>query len=167
MGNLTGAVMLGLSALCIASYYRQEDFLNKSYLLPYREIAEIVNDQSAGVSATLIADTWNTDPSPLADLLSKQIETIIVTRNSTEGSIKETVRAKSTDIVWYFRNTHDTSPDALNTRLETYFADGRRVTRRLFVPYSERDKLVMRLLGWAQPSTHLIQLLDMRRNAAQ
>jgi hypothetical protein len=40
---------------------------------------------------------------------------------------------------------------------------GRVVRTHLFVPYSARDRLIMRFLGWAEHPSHFIQVLEMRR----
>jgi hypothetical protein len=163
MAWLVGGATVCLSVFSMASYFSKTDFLNQGYLLPYEEIGRIIARESAGSSAALVADTWNTDPSPLVDLLPREIDVFLVSRDSTEASLQERLAASKAEVVWFFRNTHDTSPERLNSRLEQAFATGCSVRHHLFVPYSGRDRLLMQVLGWRERPTHFVQLLEIRR----
>jgi hypothetical protein len=162
VGPLICAALLILSAGSMTSYFRKADFLNKAYLLPYQEIADVVNRQSAGKRAILLADAWNSDPAPLAALVNKDVRFAVIGHNSLEGALAGTPAATEPAVVWSFRNTHDTSPGSLTTRLEREWSQGRKVRRHLFVPYDSRDRLLMRLLGWKDQPTHFVQLTEMR-----
>ena len=162
-GLVVLAALLCLSAGSIAGYFRQSDFLNKTYLLPYAEIASLINRRTGVEKSVLIADTWNTDPYPLAGQLRQGIPLVLVSRESTLPSLRQQVAAVDPDLVWYFRNSHDTSPGGITKRMEDELAAGRQVFPRFYVPYSRRDQIMMRLLGWPQQPSHLIQLLEMRR----
>ncbi len=164
VGWLVGGAIMCTSVFSLSSYFSKAEFFNKGYLLPYQQIADIVTAGSVGRTAVLLADTWNTDPSPLADLIPKELHVILVSRDSNEASVREKLAASGAQVIWYFRNTHDTSPGGMNVRLEEYLREGRHLERYSFVPYSERDMLLMRLLGWPRPSTHLVQLIEMRQN---
>ena len=162
-GWLVSAALLCLSAGSIGGYFRKSDFLNKAYLLPYAEVAGLINQRTGAEKSVVIADTWNSDPSPLAGQLRREIPLILVTRESTISSLRQQVAAADASLIWYFRNTHDTSPGGINKRMEDELAAGRQVRPRFYVPYSRRDQIMMRLLGWPQQPSHLIQLLEMRR----
>jgi len=161
-GRLVCAAMLCLSAGSIASYFRGADFLNKAYVLSYDEIAGLINANSGRTRAVLLADVWNTDPFPLAARIRRDIPLVLVRRGSTPDSLRKELEAAGAGVVWYFRNTHDTSSGGLNRRMENDLSRGRQVVRHLFVPYSSRDRFLMRLLGWRERPTHFIQLLEMR-----
>ena len=155
-GWIVCSAMLLLSAGSISSYFRRADFLNKAYVLPYSQIAGVINRGSADRRAVVVADVSNTDPGPLTSLLWPGIPVIpapAAVRESLEGA----------GVIWCFRNTHDTSPAGLNRSIERELAEGRRVRTHLFVPYSPRDRFMMRLLGWVEQPTHYVQLLEMRQ----
>ncbi|MFB3778954.1 MAG: hypothetical protein ACE141_15150 [Bryobacteraceae bacterium] len=159
-GWLAGGALVCLSGFSIGSYFNKTEFLNKGYLLPYEEIAEIVTAGSAGRPAALLADTWNTDPAPLIDAAPKDLKVILVSRESTEASVREQLASSRAQVVWYFRSTHDTSPGRVNRRLEQSLSEACLVRRHDFVPYSHRDRLMMEALGWQERPTHLVALLE-------
>jgi hypothetical protein len=162
-GWIVCGAMVVLSAGSIASYFHKTDFLNKGYLLPYGEIARIINQGSAGEPAAVIADVCNTDPWPLASQLLEEIPFIVVSRESTLSGLRQQAAKTGASVIWCFRNTHDISPGGLNRRLESELAESRQVRTHLFVPYSQRDRWLMKLLGWAERPTHYVQLLEMQR----
>jgi hypothetical protein len=159
-GSIVCCAMVLLSAGSAISYFRKNDFLNKAYILPYGEIAATVDQASTGKKAVVIADVCNTDPWPLSARLPKGIRIIPVTRESKLEDLRRRVDNAGADTVWYFRNTHDVSPGSLNLRLESQLAEGRRVRTHFFVPYSQRDRLLMKLLGWTERPTHYVQLSE-------
>lgn len=156
-GWIVCGAMLLLSAGSITSYFRRADFLNKAYVLPYSQIADVISRGSARQRAVVVADVSNTDPWPLTSLLSSEIPIV-----PAPAAVRE--RVEGAGVIWCFRNTHDTSPAGLNRSIERELAEGRQVRTHLFVPYSRRDRLFMRLLGWTEQPTHYVQLLEMRRN---
>ncbi len=160
-------VCLGLAAASlgsIGSYFRKTDFLNKAYLLPYEDVAAVIRSQPAALGALLVADACNTDPAPLAAMLAHDMPVLVVGRESTLAEVRERVARSGAGVIWTFRNTHDTSPGELNRALEQELAARMRVQRHLFVPYSDRDRWFMRLLGWSEQPSHLIQLTEFRGN---
>ncbi len=152
-----GLVILSLGSL--SSYFRRADFLNKAYLLPYDEIASLIRDGGGG-RALLVADACNTDPFPLMARVGRGVPVVLVTRASTAEGLQEQIAAAQPDVIWMFANTHDISPGNLNQRMETELSRGRTVRRRLFVPYSARDALFIRLMKWGETPTHFVQLLE-------
>jgi hypothetical protein len=159
-GWIVGTATLCLSAGSITSYFASADFFNKAYLLPYDEIARVIRAGSASGNAVLVADACNTDPFPLFGLVPERVKRIMVSRESTLGSLRRELAASGAGVVWCFRNTHDTSPGGVNTLLEEELAEGRPVRRFLFVPYSWRDHMGTTLLGWREQPTHFVQLLE-------
>ncbi len=160
-------ICLGLAAASVGSagsYFRKTDYLNKAYLIPYGDVAAVIRSHHAAGGALLVADACNTDPAPLAALLGKSMPVLVVGRESTLAEVRERVARSGASVVWMFRNTHDTSPGGLNRALEQELAARLRVRQHLFVPYSERDRWFMRLLGWSEQPSHLIQLTEFRGN---
>ena len=163
-GWVVCSAMMLLSAGSITSYFRRADFLNKAYVLPYSEIADVINRGSARQRAVVVADVSNTDPWPLTPQLSREIPIIPASPETTPAAVRERVARAGAAVVWCFRNTHDTSPAGLNRSIEKELAEGRQVRTHLFVPYSQRDRFMMRLLGWVEQPTHYVQLLEMRQD---
>ncbi len=162
-GRWACTATLFLSAGSITSYYLRSEFLNKAYLLPYDEIAALITKGPSAEKAVLVVDACNTDPSPLLDLIPGKVSRIVVSRDSTLDSLRRQLAGTNAKLIWYFRNTHDTSPGGLNRRLEEELTARGRVRRFLFVPYSWRDRWFMKLLGWQEQPTHFVQLLEIER----
>ena len=59
---------------------------------------------------------------------------------------------------------YDNGKSGLNRLMEKELAAGRSVRQYLFVPYSERDRFFMKVLGWRERPAYLVQLLEMRRS---
>jgi hypothetical protein len=145
-----------------SSYFRKTDFLNKGYLLPYDEIAEVIREGSGGERVVVVADTCNLDPWPLLSQVGDRAAVTLVGKESTLRALEERIETDAGGTVWYFRSTHDTCPGGLNGLLEAELERGRDVQRRLYVPYAARDKFLMKLLGWQERPTHYVELLEMR-----
>jgi len=152
-----------LSAGSITSYFRRAAFLNKAYVLPYSQIAGVINRGSACQRAVVVADVSNTDPGPLTSQLSREIPILPASPETTPAAVRERAAQADAGVIWFFRNTHDTSPAGLNRAIERELAGGRQVRTHLFVPYSRRDRFMMKLLGWVEQPTHYVQLLEMRQ----
>ncbi len=152
-----------LSAGSVASYFQRTDFLDKAYLLPYPEIARTINENSTAGPAVVVADACNLDPGPLTTQVRSGIPVILVTCDSGLAALRQRLNAPGADTIWYVRNTHDISRGGLNSKLEAELSAVRRVETRLYVPYSQRDRFLMGLLGWRERPTHFVQLLEMRR----
>jgi hypothetical protein len=101
------AILACLSLVALNSYYRQEDFLNKGYLLPLERIADIIQGASSGRSAQLIVDAPGLDVSPLTGRLN----------------ITATQRP---DVIWVLTTRNGGAPPA----------GAREIWREQFVPYS-------------------------------
>ena len=162
----TGWVVCG--ALVVASlgsgssYFRKADFLNKGYLLPYDEIADVIREGSGGDRVAVVADACNLDPWPLLSQVGDRASVTLVGRESTLRGLEQQIEKKAGGTVWYFRSTHDTCPGGLNGQLEAQLERGRQVRRRLYVPFDARDKFLMKLLGWPERPTHYVELLEIR-----
>jgi hypothetical protein len=161
----TGWVVFGalvvLSVGSTSSYFQKTDFLNKGYLLPYDEIAQVIRERSGGERVVVVADACNLDPWPLLSQVGDRAAVTLVGKDSTLPALEEGI-GKEAGTIWYFRSTHDTCPGELNGQLEAELERGRDVQRRLYVPYAPRDQFLMKLLGWRERPTHYVELLEMR-----
>lgn len=157
-----GALMvLGLGST--SSYFRKTDFLNKGYLLPYDEIAEVIREGSGGERVVVVADACNLDPWPLLSQVGDRASVTLVGKKSTLRALEEGIEKEAGGTIWYFRSTHDTCPGGLNGQLERELERGRDLQRHLYVPYAARDRFLMKLLGWQERPTHYAELLEIRR----
>jgi uncharacterized membrane protein len=114
------------------SYFRMENFLNKGYLLPFDDIAGIIETGSPG-PAQLIIDAPGMDVSPL----TRRLATLMTPRPDVK-------------FIW-----------VLSSRGRRFEPSGARQIRRLdFVPYSTFDRYMMRLLDWDTQPTHALELTE-------
>jgi hypothetical protein len=138
----------------LLSYYRVDNFLNKGYASPLREMAASVH------GGMVIADTYNTDFRTFAWYVGKAAE-VRFADAATAGRIREEAQAQQT--VWVLRNTHDISPGKLVTQLEAAVCAGRRVSRHEYLPYAAWQKEVMRVMGIAEPPAYFLELTECSR----
>jgi hypothetical protein len=157
-GAAAALIMLLLCAGSIAGYYRKTDFLNKAYLIPYQEIAALIQRESAGVRTAVLADACNLDPWPLLRQLSPAVQTVLVGHEHDLEQIESRLYAGSPAVIWHIRNTRDICPAQLNNRLGALLLEGRLHRRWLFIEYTARDKLLLRALGMHTPPSHFLQL---------
>ncbi|MCL6505423.1 MAG: hypothetical protein K6T59_00195 [Bryobacteraceae bacterium] len=157
-GAAAALTMLLLCAGSVVGYYGKTVFLNKAYLIPYQQIADLIQRESAGVRTAVVADACNLDPWPLLRQLSPAVQTVLVGHEHRLEEIQRRLLAASPGIIWHIRNTRDTCPCELNNRLGAVLLEGRLHRRSLFIEYSARDKLLLRALGIRKPPSHFLQL---------
>jgi hypothetical protein len=156
------AALVVLSLGSASSYFQKTHFLNKGYVLPYADIADVIREGSGGERVAVVADACNLDPWPLLSRVGERASVTLVGRGSTLRALEERIEKEPGWTIWYFRSTHDTCPGGLNGQLEAELERGRNVRRLLYVPYEARDKFLMKLLGWRERPTHYVELLEMR-----
>jgi len=157
-GTAAALTMLLLCAGSIAGYFRKTDFLNKAYLIPYQEIAVLIQRESAGLRTAVVADACNLDPWPLLRQLSPATQTLLVGHEHRLEPIQSLLLSTAPAVIWHIRNTRDTCPGELNNRLGAALTEGRLHRRWLFIQYTARDKLLLRVLGMQTPPSHFLQL---------
>ena len=127
----TAVALACLSVIALFNYYHQQNFLNKGYLLPFAQIADIIQQRSAGRPAQLIVEAPGLNVSPLTRRLNLDA-------------------TAHPEIIWVLSaRDHRTPPPG--TR-EVWHGD--------FVPYSDLDRTAMRLLNWTTLPTHVLQLTE-------
>jgi len=114
------------------SYFHLENFLNKGYLLPFDDIAWIIETESPG-PAQLIIDAPGLDVSPL----TRRLAPLMTARPDVK-------------FIW-----------VLGSRGRRFEPAGTRPIRREdFIPYSRFDRYMMRLLDWDAQPTHALELTE-------
>jgi len=163
-GRAALAVMLGLGLASTAGYFNRRDFLNKAYLVPYEEITQLMNRSAAGSGSLVVADACNFDPAPIARRLAPTTRVIFVGCSSGIEQIQKRILDEKPHLIWQISNTHDVSPGGTFRLLRQWLVQRGPARRHLFVPYEERDKLLMLLLGWRELPTHMIEVLAVTVN---
>jgi len=135
----TFAVLACLSVVSLHSYYLQENFLNKGYLLPFDQIADIIQQDSGIRPIQVRVEAPGLDTTPL-------------TRRLAAGTLPDPQR--NAEIIWVLesRGVHSAPPGA------------HEVWRRQFVRFSLLDHLAMKLVNWPIEPTFVLELTKYLRN---
>jgi hypothetical protein len=127
------AALACLSIGSLHSYFHQEDFLNKGYLLPFDQIADVIERGSGGRPAQLIVDAPGVAVSPL----TRRLASFMTPRPDAE-------------VLWVLRS-----------RASARSPLGAREIRRMeFVSYSAFDRYMMKLLDWKTQPSHVLELTE-------
>jgi len=162
-GALVFAVLLVVYISGDYNYFAKIGYLNKGYCVPYQEMAAVIARDSPPGGAVLIVDEYNSMASPLLYQLGKGVQVISLDDEQSAERELETVRHQP-GTVWFWRHTHDTSPDNFVSRLEAELAQGRLVRQYDYLPYSMPERWILRLLrGPGQPE-YFYRLSEMRQN---
>ena len=70
--------------------------------------------------------------------------------------------AKGGGVLWFWRRTHDTSPGQFVTRLEEELSRGRGLVKHEFLPYSQPERWVLRLVRGPGEPAYFYELSEMR-----
>jgi hypothetical protein len=145
------ASFLAIYVLADYSYFTRSGFLNKAYCVPYEEMAAQIRNGSETSSAVLFVDAYSSFPIPLVDQLGSEVRVFPVDADNTAQEEVDALRGKPA-VIWFWRHTHDTSPAGISTRLEKELSQNRTVQQYDYLPYSEPERWILRLLrGPGQP----------------
>ncbi|MBI4877019.1 MAG: hypothetical protein HY822_20470 [Acidobacteria bacterium] len=147
------ALLLLCSAASTFFYFRKENFLNKGYAAPLREIASRLNREAAPADVILI-DAHNTDGFALLRYLSGRTPAVILFPELEQDAARRVSAARA---VWVVRNQRDVSPGAVTSRLESDACTPRHRQVSRYEPYSPWQATVLKLI-LPQPPTHFYQL---------
>ncbi len=154
-GPAAFAVLLAVTLTGDWCYFHKIGFRNKQYPMPMREIARLVPSD-----ALVLIDSINSDPVAMEYALGRQ-RPVLRTSDPRALATLDDPRVPS---VWFLRNTHDISRDALNTRLEGYLRERLRLVQvRRYEPFSPLERLMMRALGMSNPPAYFGELLEFHR----
>jgi hypothetical protein len=148
------AALLVLYASADYAYFTRSGFLVKPYVVPYKEMADVILDGSSGQNAIVLVDTIDAFYQPLVDRLGDRVRVIFL--DEADSSREELEAARSgrsgRSVIWLWRRTNDTSPGNFVTELEQNLSVGRAVQHHEFIAYSQPERWARRLLhGPGQP----------------
>jgi hypothetical protein len=121
-----------LSIGSLYSYFHKEDFLNKGYVLPFDQIADIIQRDSGDRPAQLMLDAPGLDVSPL----TRRLPSLMKANPDAE-------------IIWVLSRGSRVAP-----------AGAHEIQRQNFVPYSQLDHWMMNLLDWKTSPSHVLELTE-------
>lgn len=162
-GNAVCALLLAVFLVSLSAYFGKQGFLNQGYLAPFDEMARLIRQEPPSARALLLADGYNTDPSPLLAALEGRPECVVIRGKHAQELAAGRIRRRF-DTVWFLRNTHDASPGGVVARLESQAAARYAREDHLFVPFNAVNRWAARLLGRA-PQTHHYRLTAFRKRA--
>ena len=163
LGSIVCLAILTVSAGSLTSYFQKEGFLNHGYLVPFREIANHIRDQSQARKAVVLIDGYNTDAAPLLVELRDDIACVEIHGERREALALEEIRSDEWTSMWFLRRSHDISPDRMISRLEEALASKYEGRRRFFVPLSPVDRWAFSFLDLEDTSGYHYQLTEFRR----
>ena len=137
--------------------------MNHGYLVPFREIANHIRDQSEARKAVVLIDGYNTDAGPLLAELRDDIACVEIRGERREALALEEIRSDEWTSMWFLRRSHDISPDRMISRLEEALASKYEGRRRFFVPLSPVDRWAFSFLDLEDTSGYHYQLTEFRR----
>jgi hypothetical protein len=162
--RLRAALCVGLICVSLGgidAYFHREGFLNKAYVIPFAEIGERIRNASPTPPAAVILDHYSTNLTSLTHELQSETPVLLLDGRRALG---EAVRLadSAAGVVWFVRSTHDVSPGHWDLAVERAFEPRFTIERKRFVRYSGAERWLMRLAGWPQQPTHVIEVLEMR-----
>jgi hypothetical protein len=160
----TSAIFAGLLAVYVLadySYFTKGGFFNKAYCVPYEEMAAVIRNGTPTTGAVLFVDEYSSFPDPLLNRLGREVRVISVTDENAAQKEADALRGKPT-VIWFWRHTHDTSPDKIEARLEKELSQNRTVRQYDYLPYSQPERWILCILrGPGQPG-YFYRLTEMR-----
>lgn len=164
-GNAVCAGILCVSLAGIGAYFRQQGFLNKSYLIPFDAIAALIRERSHVGETRVVLDEYSTNAKSLLPRLPAGARGILLSSAEAARQVRDLAREPAGATLWFVRNTHDVSPGGLVSALEAELGQRYALERHFFVPYATVDRMVMRLAGWRERPDHMIEVIEMHRRA--
>jgi hypothetical protein len=163
LGQLGGAAVLAIGVGAIGNYLRMDNFLNKAYVVPVQAIAARIASDSVPAQTVVLIDPHGAQlDASLARRLPATVE-ILELRDDTAAEARRRSFDPNTRTVWIVRSTIDRSPDRWVSALEAALGDRFERRDHLYVRYSALDRIAMRLVGWRERPTHVIDAVELRR----
>ena len=153
-GRWVAALILLSFAASARDYLRKENYLNKGYAAPVREIAAELN-RRATAKDLIIVDAFNTDGYALKFYVSAPAPLLFIVE-SDERSILD--RAAKAESVWIVRNERDISPGRLTSRVEETACASRRREKAGYLPYSAWQRATAQFIT-GKPLTYFYQVV--------
>jgi hypothetical protein len=136
------------SATSILFYFRRENYIDKGYAAPLREIADRLNGNSSPRDIILV-DAYNTDGRSLEYYLNGRTS-VIELSPETEPEAKRKMAAANT--VWIVHNQRDISPGSITTKTENRACSERKRQIFLYQPFEAWQKTILERVMTNAPS---------------
>ena len=153
-----GMILVSLGSL--SSYYSKSNFLNQGYLVPFDEIAALIESKSSPSETVLLVDDYNTDPAPLLAEVREKFAAVRIRNAGSQAQARALIESGGWRKIWFLRNSHDISPHLAISELEAFAAQHYEPERRLlYVPFSSMDHWAAAWLG-RSAATHHYQMIE-------
>ena len=136
------------------AYFTRSGFFVKPYATPYKEMADVILEDSRGKKVIVAVDRYGAFAEPMLNRLGGGVRVIFLTGDASAREVVEAAQSVPSggSVIWLWRRTSDVSPGKILTRLEQELSAGREVRHREFVAYSPPERWVRRFLrGPGQP----------------
>ena len=161
-GHIAIWSVMALSVTGVWCYSHRIDFRNKQYIMPLREIAAEIREQSAADSPVLV-DTPNSDIVGLAYCLADSRRVLDTRDPGTGPAIAAAVRDPQVRTIWFLRSTHDVTPEHLDERFEKQLRAAMKARVEQFGAFSPLERSAMRRIGISEPPEYFQKLLKFER----
>jgi hypothetical protein len=155
------AGLLAVYVLADYSYFTKGGFLNKEYCVPYEQMAAVIRNGSPTAGAVLFVDEYSSFPNPLLNRLGREVHVVPVGEQNAAQKEVDMLRDKPT-VIWFWRHTHDTSPAGMEARLEKELSQNRTVRQYDYLPYSQPERCILRILRGPDQPGYFYRLTEMR-----
>jgi hypothetical protein len=155
--------MLAASLSGIWCYFHLEGFRNKQYPLPMAEIGARIRVGSTGGHAAVLVDSSNSDVIGLHYALGDAPAPLATEDPAASATVAQWLGDPGIRTIWFLRNTHDVSPEALDARFAAQLGARMRVTTYSYEPFTPLEFRLMRALGMRDPPRYFHELLEFQR----
>ena len=162
LGRVGGTALLAVALPAIGSYVRTADFFNKAYIVPVGAIAARIAAGPTPDTVVLIEPRGAQLDASLRRRLPAELAPLEL-RDDTVTEARRRVLDPNTRTVWIVRSAVDRSPDRWVTGFEAELAARFERHDHPYLPYSALDHLAMRLAGWRERPTHVLDVIELRR----
>ena len=164
MKPLTFAALLVLYVTADYAYFTRSGFFVKPYAAPFREVAEVILDGSAGRAAIVAVDRHGSFSQPLLDRLGGSVPVMFLDDEASAREVLEPPRGgpPGPSIIWLWRRTRDISPGSFITKVEQDLSVGHEVRHREFIAYSLPERWARRLLRGPGQRQYYYRLSEFR-----
>ncbi len=161
-GAVTYAGLLLAACGGLSSYYRQQDFLNKGYLVDFEQITRALQQSSPRPPDLVLLDSQVSNAGYYLHSSFPYPVRILEDHASFEHAVEELHHHRPA-LVWYLRYGRDLTSGSLHGRLQHEISRDYQIEPHYFVPFSWLDRKVMEVLGLQSRPTHLIEAFELRR----
>ena len=163
VGSVAQWGMLVASLSGIWCYFHLEGFRNKQYPLQMAEIGARIHAGSTGGREAVLVDSSNSDIIGLHYALGDAPTPLATEDPGASATVAQWLGDPGIRTIWFLRNTHDVSPEALDARFAAQLGAQMRVTTYSYEPFTPLELRLMRALGMHDPPRYFHELLEFQR----